>query len=186
MVWSDYQDNTKRPVGSVKNERNFIDAALAHRLEEDLKDIRKQAIEVNLVNDNICHWEVVIEGPSETVYFGYTYTIHLNFPSSFPFKPPKVKFVPCIEHPNVSESGELLIASFLPSGDNRLNALPNEQKWSPAWTAEDIIKRIIKVLEDPDPSMIMNEHAAVLFHMQPEVNDCKKKEEFNTKRSDEQ
>ena len=146
------------------------------RLEQDLMDIQKQAIEVHLVNDNVFHWEVVIEGPSETMYFGYTYTIHLNFPDNYPFKPPKVKFIPCIVHPNVSNTGELLISSFLPSeGDYHSNACPTSQKWSPAWTAEEIIKQIITVLEDPDPYMIVNKDAAVVT--QKGVTNSKLKDE---------
>ena len=178
VVRSDDQDDKKREARSEKDERNMADTTFAQgRLEQDLKDIQKQAIEVYLVNDNMFHWEVVIEGPSGTIYVGCTYTIHLNFPNNYPFEPPKVTFIPCIVHPNVSENGELLIASFLPSGDDRLTALPNLEKWSPTWTVEKVVKQIIKVLEEPDPYMIVNDDAAVIFHTEPEVNGSKKKEE---------
>ena len=152
----------------------MADATFARgRLRVDLKELKKQAIEVCLVNNNIFQWEVVIDGPSDTIYDGFTYTVRLNFPDDYPFKPPNIQFNPPIEHPNVAEDGVLFISNLCPFGGDCC-PLPNAQNWSPAWTAEKIVVRIIDVLKNPEFCKMMNEDVAVLFHKEPDVNNSNK------------
>ena len=115
----------------------------------------------------------MIDGPSDTIYAGFTYTVRLNFPDDYPFKPPKIQFNPSIVHPNVSENGELFISNLCPFGGDCC-PLPNAQKWSASWTAETIVVRIIDVLKNPDD-------VAALSHKQPGLNNGKKKEAITPK-----
>ena len=51
--------------------------------------------------DNIFNWKGTIQGSKDTVFEGTEYKLALNFPSDYPFKPPKVKFETSCFHPNV-------------------------------------------------------------------------------------
>ena len=43
-----------------------------------------------------------IKGPEDTVYEGGVFNIDIQIPSSYPFEPPKMKFITKIWHPNIS------------------------------------------------------------------------------------
>jgi ubiquitin-protein ligase len=59
--------------------------------------------------DNIMKWKGTIKAPEETVFAGMEYKMSIEFPSSYPFSAPTVKFeTPCF-HPNVSENGDICL-----------------------------------------------------------------------------
>ncbi len=51
---------------------------------------------------NLFEWEVVIVGPPETLYEGGFFKAILTFPEDYPNKPPTMKFVTPLFHPNSS------------------------------------------------------------------------------------
>ena len=73
-------------------------------LQKQLKDLTKNPVEgfsAGLANDNdIYNWEVLIIGPPDTLYEGGFFKAHLTFPKDYPNKPPKMRFLTPIWHPN--------------------------------------------------------------------------------------
>lgn len=64
----------------------------------------------------------VISGPSDSVYQGGIFKLHIVIPSSYPFEPPKIKFLTKVWHPNVSSVTGAICLDIL------------KDQWSPALT----------------------------------------------------
>ena len=43
--------------------------------------------------DNILQWKALLIGPKDTSYNSGAFLISIEFPSDYPFKPPKIKFL---------------------------------------------------------------------------------------------
>ena len=54
------------------------------------------------VGEDLNKWTIVILGPPNSPYADGTFRVKLRFPPQYPFKPPSVKFLTKIYHPNVT------------------------------------------------------------------------------------
>jgi|TARA_B110000091_G_scaffold156943_1_gene167207 ubiquitin-conjugating enzyme E2 D/E len=54
------------------------------------------------VGEDLNKWNLVILGPPNSPYEDGTFRVKLRFPPQYPFKPPSVKFLTKIYHPNVT------------------------------------------------------------------------------------
>ncbi|KIJ64281.1 hypothetical protein HYDPIDRAFT_175636 [Hydnomerulius pinastri MD-312] len=100
--------------------------------------------------DNIMVWNAVIFGPSDTPFEDGTFKLLLTFDESYPNKPPTVKFLSRMFHPNVYANGELC-----------LDILQN--RWSPTYDVAAILTSIQSLLHDPNPNSPANAEAAQLY-----------------------
>ncbi|KAK3814931.1 MAG: ubiquitin-conjugating enzyme E2 2 [Benniella sp.] len=100
--------------------------------------------------DNIMLWNAVIFGPGDTPFEDGTFKLLLQFDETYPNKPPTVKFVSKMFHPNVYANGELC-----------LDILQN--RWSPAYDVGAILTSIQSLLHDPNPNSPANAEAANLY-----------------------
>lgn len=100
--------------------------------------------------DNVMKWNAVIIGPSETPFEDGTFRLVLQFDEQYPNKPPVVKFILEMFHPNVYASGELC-----------LDILQN--RWSPTYDVSSILTSIQSLLNDPNISSPANVEAANLY-----------------------
>ncbi|GJN90688.1 hypothetical protein Rhopal_003702-T1 [Rhodotorula paludigena] len=100
--------------------------------------------------DNIMVWNAVIFGPAETPFEDGTFRLVLTFDESYPNKPPVVKFLSKMFHPNVYANGELC-----------LDILQN--RWSPTYDVAAILTSIQSLLHDPNPNSPANAEAAQLY-----------------------
>ena len=88
------------------------------------------------------------------------FKLSLTCPKEYPMKPPRVKFISKIWHPNVGGNGDIC-----------LDLLQN--MWSPALTLEQLILAIASLLTDPNPDSPMNGEAASLFKKSRDQYDAK-------------
>ena len=77
----------------------------ARRIGKELADIKADTIshiEVETVGDNIALLQGRFAGPPGTPYEGGKYDVEIRIPNEYPFKPPVMKFLTKIWHPNIS------------------------------------------------------------------------------------
>lgn len=102
------------------------------------------------VSDNVMSWNAVIIGPADTPFEDGTFRLVLQFDEQYPNKPPVVKFISEMFHPNVYASGELC-----------LDILQN--RWSPTYDVLSILTSIQSLLNDPNILSPANVEAANLY-----------------------
>ena len=83
----------------------------------------------------LTHWAFLADTPFEDG----TFKLVLSFDESYPNKPPTVKFLSHMFHPNVYANGELC-----------LDILQN--RWSPTYDVAAILTSIQSLLHDPNPN----------------------------------
>jgi len=50
--------------------------------------------------DDLLHWEALIQGPEGTPFEGGVFAAELRFPRDYPLAPPSMKFIGDVFHPN--------------------------------------------------------------------------------------
>lgn len=105
---------------------------------------------------NMYHWLATIEGPADTPYEGGTFQLDIRFPSTYPFKPPTVKFITKVYHPNVSDAGDICV-SILKTG------------WSPLLDTAKVLLSLSSLLSDPNPDDPLNSAVTNVYRASPEL-----------------
>ena len=80
------------------------------RLKKEYDELRKNPPEncsAGPVNDNFYEWTGQIIGPANTPYSGGIFKLQINYPSNYPFKPPKINFITKVYHPNIDSKGNI-------------------------------------------------------------------------------
>jgi ubiquitin-conjugating enzyme E2 A len=88
--------------------------------------------------------------PDDTAWEGGTFKLSLQFTEDYPNKPPLVKFVSKLFHPNVYNDGGIC-----------LDLLQNN--WSPIYDISAVLTSIQSLLCDPNPNSPANSEAARLY-----------------------
>lgn len=76
---------------------------------------------------------VLLARPQDTPYAGQTFAISLRFPSSYPMKPPQVRFESTCFHPNVDLHGNICLDIL-------------KEKWSPALSVSTVLVSLQSLL----------------------------------------
>ena len=124
------------------------------RLINDFKRIEKQDESNGLFaapqENNLMCWEAVIFGPEETPWEGGSFKLLLEFTEEYPNKPPLVRFITNMFHPNIYADGKIC-----------LDILTNN--WSPIYDVHTILTSIQSLLTDPNPDSPANAEASRLY-----------------------
>ena len=118
--------------------------------------MKDPTLEINIpAEDNIYSWEVTLTGPESTPYADGKFLLGLEFPETYPFKPPKILFKTRIYHPNVkTDSGE--ICSDLIYSD-----------WGPTLNVKHCLDTLVGILKEPNPDSPLEETIAAQFREKP-------------------
>jgi len=111
------------------------------RIEAELKSITEDPpsnCSAAPENEDIFHWTATIIGPTGSVYEGGIFNLSIEFPPNYPFKPPKIRFITRIYHPNINMSGGICLDIL-------------KDQWSPALTISKVLISICSLLDDPNP-----------------------------------
>jgi ubiquitin-conjugating enzyme E2 D/E len=117
-------------------------------LTASAKRIQKELAEISLdppsncsagpKGDNLYEWVSTIMGPSGSPYHGGVFFLDINFPTDYPFKPPKVMFRTRIYHCNINNNGQICLDIL-------------KENWSPALTISKVLLSICSLLTDANP-----------------------------------
>uniref|UniRef100_A0A8C1JC93 E2 ubiquitin-conjugating enzyme n=2 Tax=Otophysi TaxID=186626 RepID=A0A8C1JC93_CYPCA len=100
--------------------------------------------------NNIMLWNAVIFGPVGTPFEDGTFKLVIEFSEEYPNKPPTVRFISKMFHPNVYADGSIC-----------LDILQN--RWSPTYDVSSILTSIQSLLDEPNPNSPANSQAAQLY-----------------------
>ena len=132
------------------------------RIKKEIEEIKKEPpanCSAGPINEeNLFEWQASIVGPSNSPYAGGLFRLSVLFSDKYPFKPPKIKFITKIFHPNINSNGSIC-----------LDILNNN--WSPALTIIKVLLSISSLLTDPNPDDPLDKFAANLY--------LNNKEEYN-------
>lgn len=123
------------------------------RLTKEWEKIKKEPIErvsISPVSENISKWVGYIEGPDDSPYQGAKFPIEMNFDSSYPVKPPSVKFTKFVFHPNIYRDGKICIDIL-------------QDKWAPSLNIQSILLSLVSLFDDPNVNSPANRDAATLY-----------------------
>ncbi|XP_040309502.1 ubiquitin-conjugating enzyme E2 G1 isoform X3 [Leopardus geoffroyi] len=95
-------------------------------------------------------------------HFSGVFKAHLTFPKDYPLRPPKMKFITEIWHPNVDKNGDVCISILHEPGEDKYGYEKPEERWLPIHTVETIMISVISMLADPNGDSPANVDAAGL------------------------
>ncbi|KAJ3449547.1 ubiquitin-conjugating enzyme e2 2 [Anaeramoeba flamelloides] len=123
------------------------------RLMRDFKKLQSDnLVGINAVPDqnNIMKWTAIMFGPEDSAWEGGIFKLKLDFSDEYPNKPPNVKFLSKLFHPNVYNDGRICLDIL-------------KSNWSPIYDVSSILTSIQSLLTDPNPRSPANTEAARLF-----------------------
>lgn len=131
------------------------------RLRSELKTLKSdppEGIQATPLDRHCCHWQASITGPQGSPYEGGLLLLYLQIPSSYPMRPPVVRFITKVFHPNISRHGDVGLDSI-------------HHNWSLALTISKVLVSVQSLLTDPYCSVCMEPAIARLY--------TNSREEFN-------
>ncbi|KPP77874.1 ubiquitin-conjugating enzyme E2 B-like [Scleropages formosus] len=116
--------------------------------------------------NNIMLWNAVIFGPEGTPFEDGTFKLVIEFSEEYPNKPPTVRFISKMFHPNGNSihtefKSRLREHHFYADGSICLDILQN--RWSPTYDVSSILTSIQSLLDEPNPNSPANSQAAQLY-----------------------
>lgn len=122
------------------------------RIRKELQEYNKDPLEnttANPIDDNdLYNWQATLKGPAESPYEDGLFELKINFPTDYPFKPPKVEFVTKIYHPNVNRETGAICLDIL------------KDSWSPKITLNQIFMGISSLLSEPNTEHFLESEIA--------------------------
>eukprot|EP01125_Pyxidicula_operculata_P022338 TRINITY_DN9077_c0_g1_i1.p1 TRINITY_DN9077_c0_g1~~TRINITY_DN9077_c0_g1_i1.p1 ORF type:complete len:159 (-),score=10.07 TRINITY_DN9077_c0_g1_i1:51-527(-) len=117
------------------------------RLQKELRALEKENsndVILLLENEDLFHWKAFIQGGVDTPYEGGYFKLQIEVSEDYPIKPPAVKFITPVFHPNVHfKTGEICIDLL-------------KDAWLPSYTLQSICRSIINLLAHPEPDSPLN------------------------------
>ena len=86
----------------------------------------------------------------EGYWKGGTFSFHFDFPPNYPYKPPKVKCVEKIYHPNIDAEGHVCVSIL-------------REDYSPVLSLNHFVQSLLFILYCPNMSDPLEEHIAILY-----------------------
>ncbi|ETN57965.1 ubiquitin-conjugating enzyme E2-25kD [Anopheles darlingi] len=115
------------------------------RIKREFKEVLRSeeivqcSIKLEMVNDNFTELRGEIAGPPDTPYEGGKFVLEIKVPETYPFNPPKVKFMTKIWHPNISSVTGAICLDIL------------KDNWAAAMTLRTVLLSLQALLAAAEP-----------------------------------
>lgn len=134
------------------------------RLQKEIQDILKDTHSGITVTSpqgssdisDFTHFKGHFKGPPDTPYEGGQYQIDIRITSEYPFKPPEMRFITRIWHPNVSSQTGAICLDTLGTA------------WSPVLTLKSALISLQSLLSSPEPKDPQDAEVASMLLTRPE------------------
>lgn len=134
------------------------------RLQKEIQDIVKDThsgIKVTSPQGDtditdFTHFKGHFRGPPDTPYEGGKYEVDIRITPEYPFKPPEMRFITKIWHPNVSSQTGAICLDTLGTA------------WSPVLTLKSALISLQSLLSSPEPKDPQDAEVATMLISRPE------------------
>lgn len=113
------------------------------RIQRELKDVHDEksdsTIKITCPTDQFRELRGQIIGPPGTPYEGGIYELEIKIPETYPFNPPKIKFLTQIWHPNISSVTGAICLDIL------------KDQWAAALTLRTVLLSLQALLQAAEP-----------------------------------
>jgi ubiquitin-conjugating enzyme (huntingtin interacting protein 2) len=120
-----------------------MSANRARRIAKEIAEIKNDTLCGVIVEsfdgDSLTHLRGQFRGPPDSPYDGGTFAVDITIPNEYPFRPPIMKFITKIWHPNVSSQTGAICLDTLSS------------QWSPVLTIKNALISLQSLLSTPEP-----------------------------------
>ena len=126
---------------------------MSKRLNKEFADLCNTPLpwcKCQLQGDNLYKWKAVIQGPEGSPYENGSFQLEIEIPIEYPFKPPKMKFVTKIYHPNVKSDGSIC-SDVLTEG------------WSPQLKISEVLLTLRNLMTEPNPENPLEPDIALAY-----------------------
>lgn len=127
---------------------------IRRRIMNELQELRRYPSELYSAepasDDNIYNWHGTIFGPVGSPYEGGVFKLEIKIPEDYPFKPPKIRFLTSIYHPNIDSNGYICLDII-------------QDNWYPTSTISRVLLTIISLLHDPNTNNPLEPDIATLY-----------------------
>ncbi|XP_013409901.1 ubiquitin-conjugating enzyme E2 K [Lingula anatina] len=132
---------------------NIAVARIKREFKEVVKseEVKSFEISVELTNDTYTELKGEIAGPPDTPYEGGKYQLEIKIPETYPFNPPKVRFITKIWHPNISSVTGAICLDIL------------KDQWAAAMTLRTVLISLQALLgaaepDDPQDAVVAKQY----------------------------
>ena len=98
-----------------------------------------EGVIAKIQGDNMRYFSIAITGPKGSPYDGGLFRLELYLPAEYPVKPPRVRFLTRIYHPNIDLAGGRICLDIL------------QDNWSPALQIRTVLMSLQDLLSTPNP-----------------------------------
>lgn len=120
-------------------------------------EVAKNLIFIELVGNSLVDLKGRIAGPPDTPYEGGVFHLEIKIPETYPFNPPKVRFLTKIWHPNISSVTGAICLDIL------------KDQWAAAMTIRTVLLSLQALLAAAEPDDPQDAVVAKQYKESPEM-----------------
>lgn len=114
---------------------------------------------------NYSIWDIYIYGTENTLYEDTTLHALMEFGYDYPNKPPTMRFISQMFHPNIYPDGKVCISSLHENNDDDPTSYErSDEKWSPVLTIRSVVLGVISILNEPNVTSPANVDASKMLN----------------------
>ncbi|KAK7822325.1 hypothetical protein U0070_014424 [Myodes glareolus] len=129
---------------------------VAKELEDLLEQLPPYLRDLSGDDDSVLVWKVLLL-PNQAPYNLKAFRLRIDFPREYPLKPPTLKFITKIYHPNVSEDGLVCLP------------LISIKNWKPYTKTYQVLEALIVLVGKPNLEEPVQLELAELLTQNPEM-----------------